>query len=89
MGWDLVGELRQLADDLVNVPHDRAIKAKHPAILDAAARHIVDSQERTAELEAAAKMALGALVGSHAADNSVQGEARARLASVLGIRRTR
>lgn len=42
MAWDLVGELRQLADDLITVsPQENAIKAKHPGILEAAAREIV------------------------------------------------
>jgi hypothetical protein len=50
MGWDLVGELRQLSHDVVNTsPQVNAIKAKHPAILDAAAREIVALRELVEE----------------------------------------
>lgn len=46
MAWDYVRELRQLAEDLVtSVPQADAIKAKHPAILDGAAREIVRLRE--------------------------------------------
>ena len=42
----LVGELRQLAHDLIAVsPQSSAIKAKHPRILDDAARWIVELEE--------------------------------------------
>lgn len=37
------------------------------------------------ELEEAARQAFGALVGAHAADDSVQGRARIRLGKALGI----
>jgi hypothetical protein len=48
MTWDLVGELRQLSHDIVNTtPQSEAIKGKHPAILDAAAKRIVDLEEET------------------------------------------
>lgn len=41
MAWHLVSELRQLSNDLVSVsPQSDAIKSKHPAILDSAARQI-------------------------------------------------
>jgi hypothetical protein len=53
MAWDLVGELRQLSHDVVNTsPQAEAIKAKHPAILDAAAREIVVLRERVDQLQA-------------------------------------
>lgn len=53
MAWDLVGELRQLSHDIVNTsPQAEAIKAKHPAILDAAAREIVSLQEKVCRLQA-------------------------------------
>lgn len=46
MAWDLVGELRQLSSDLISVsPQANAIKAKHPAILDSAAKQIERSCE--------------------------------------------
>ena len=42
----LVGELRQLAHDLITVsPQSSAIKAKHPRILDDAARWIIELEE--------------------------------------------
>lgn len=53
MGWDLVGELRQLSHDMVNTsPQADAIKAKHPAILDAAAREIVSLRDIVEEQRA-------------------------------------
>lgn len=53
MAWDLVGELRQLSHDMVNTsPQAEAIKAKHPAMLDAAAREIVALRELVEEQRA-------------------------------------
>ncbi len=41
MAWDLVSELRQLSNDLISVsPQSDAIKSKHPAVLDSAAKQI-------------------------------------------------
>ena len=74
--WVLVGDLRQLSHDIMMLPLDQAIKSKHPRILDEAAQRIV-------ELEEAAKEAFSALVGAHAADDSVQGLARARLKKLM------
>lgn len=76
--WELVGDLRQLSHDITMLPLDKAIKAKHPRILDEAAQRIV-------ELEEAAKEAFSALIGAHAADDSVQGRARARLKQLMVI----
>lgn len=45
------------------------------------------NEERIKELEAACNEAYAALVGSMAAEDSVQGRARAHLARVLGIKR--
>lgn len=53
MGCDLVGELRQLSHDMVNTsPQAEAIKSKHPAILDAAAREIIALRELVEEQRA-------------------------------------
>lgn len=76
--WKLIGDLRQLSHDMIAMPLDKAIKADHPRILDEAARRIQD-------LEEAAQEAFSALVGSHAADDSVQGKARARLKELMVI----
>ena len=46
MSWDLVSELRQLSHEA------EAIKAKYPAILDAAAREIVVLREKVDHLQA-------------------------------------
>lgn len=50
MSWDLVTELRQLSHDIIAMRIEDAIKSKHPAILDAAARRIVSLQDEIAEL---------------------------------------
>lgn len=51
MGYDLVGELRQLSHDLIAVPLDAAVKGKHPAILDKAAQEIVLLREKVQQLQ--------------------------------------
>ncbi len=57
--FDLISELRQLAHDLVAVsPQSSAIKAKHPAILDAAAAALADKDEQIRKLTAACEAAL-------------------------------
>jgi hypothetical protein len=64
MAWDrdLVAELRQLSHDIVNTsPQAEAIKAKHPAILDAAAKEIVALRELVEEQ----KTLLKAVKSSH------------------------
>lgn len=47
-----------------------------------------DFLKEVEELKQSAWQALGALIGSHAADDSVQGEARIRLAKCFGINST-
>lgn len=50
MSWNLVSELRQLSRDLIMCnPQSDAIRSKHPAILDAAAREIERLRDRANE----------------------------------------